>query len=163
MDKIQWFVWKCPPETRPHFFMFAHWNVMRERSINIFCVVVFNKIMGQRKAFHLFSCLYVVEDLMMVRHGNVFWKILGILLFKSAEGEHFYEGAFISIKQFNCQIFCTQSEHCFRRLYWQLSCSNVNFARRAFISTSFQPHWDLNVSVSEETLYVDVINRKNFT
>ena len=24
---------------------------------------------------------------------------------------------FISIKEFNCQIFCTESEHCFRRLY----------------------------------------------
>ena len=54
---------------------------------------------------------------MMVRHGNVFRKILGILLFKSFEGEHFYEGAFISIKEFNCQIFFTESEHCFRRLY----------------------------------------------
>ena len=76
---------------------------------------------------------------MMVRHGNVFRKILGILLFKSFEGYHFYEGAFISIKEFNCQIFCTQSEHCFRRLYQQLSCSNVNFARRALISTSLRP------------------------
>ena len=42
---------------------------------------------------------------MMVRHGNVFRKIRGILLFKSFEGEHFYEGAFISIKEFNCQYF----------------------------------------------------------
>ena len=33
VDKIQWFVWNCPPEPRLHFFMFAHWSVMRERSI----------------------------------------------------------------------------------------------------------------------------------
>ena len=33
VDKIQWFVWNCPPEPRPHFFMFAHWGVIRERSI----------------------------------------------------------------------------------------------------------------------------------
>ena len=77
---------------------------------------------------------------MMVRHRNVFRKILGILLVKSFEGYHFYEGTFISIKEFNRQIFCAQSEHCFRRLYLQLSCSNVNFARRALISTSLRPH-----------------------
>ena len=34
VDKIQWFVWNCPPEPRPHFFMLAHWSVMRERSIS---------------------------------------------------------------------------------------------------------------------------------
>ena len=33
VDKIQWFVWNCPPEPRPHFFVFVHWSVMRERSI----------------------------------------------------------------------------------------------------------------------------------
>ena len=33
VDKIQWFVWNCPPEPRPHFFMFAHRSVMRGRSI----------------------------------------------------------------------------------------------------------------------------------
>ena len=31
VDKIRWFVWNCPPEPRPHFFMFAHWSVMREK------------------------------------------------------------------------------------------------------------------------------------
>ena len=34
VDKIQWFVWNCPPEPRPHFFVFVHWSVMRERSID---------------------------------------------------------------------------------------------------------------------------------
>ena len=34
VDKIQWFVWNCPPKPRPHFFMFAHWRVMQKRSIN---------------------------------------------------------------------------------------------------------------------------------
>ena len=33
LDKKQWFVWNCPPEPRPHFFIFAHWSVMWERSI----------------------------------------------------------------------------------------------------------------------------------
>ena len=33
VDEIQWFVWNCPPEPRPYFFMFAHWSVIRERSI----------------------------------------------------------------------------------------------------------------------------------
>ena len=31
VDKIQWFGWNCPPEARPHFFMFTHWSVMREK------------------------------------------------------------------------------------------------------------------------------------
>ena len=35
VDKIQWFVWNRPPEPRPHFFMFAHWSVMRGRSISL--------------------------------------------------------------------------------------------------------------------------------
>ena len=34
VDKIPWFVWNCSPEPRPHFFMFAHWSVMRESSIS---------------------------------------------------------------------------------------------------------------------------------
>ena len=48
VDKIQWFVWNCPPEPRSHFFMFAHWSVMRERSIaaifwkNCFSVIKHN-------------------------------------------------------------------------------------------------------------------------
>ena len=33
VDKIQRFVWNCPPEPCPHFFMFAHWRVMQKRSI----------------------------------------------------------------------------------------------------------------------------------
>ena len=33
VDKIQWFVGNRPTEPRPHFFLFAHWSVMRERSI----------------------------------------------------------------------------------------------------------------------------------
>ena len=33
VDKIQWFVWNCPPEPRPHFLLFAYWSGMRERSI----------------------------------------------------------------------------------------------------------------------------------
>ena len=33
VDNIQWFIWNCPPKPRPRFFMFAHWSVMRERSI----------------------------------------------------------------------------------------------------------------------------------
>ena len=33
VDKIRWFVCNYPPEPRPHFFMFAHWSRMRERSI----------------------------------------------------------------------------------------------------------------------------------
>ena len=28
----------CPPEPRPHVFMFAHWSVMRERSIQALSV-----------------------------------------------------------------------------------------------------------------------------
>ena len=35
VDKIQWFTWNCRPEPRPHFLMFAHWSVMRERSIGV--------------------------------------------------------------------------------------------------------------------------------
>ena len=35
VDKIQWYVWNCPPEPRPHFFMFVHRSVMRERSIDV--------------------------------------------------------------------------------------------------------------------------------
>ena len=31
-NKIQWFLWNCPPEPCPHFFMFADWSVMWERS-----------------------------------------------------------------------------------------------------------------------------------
>ena len=37
VDKIHWFVWNCPPERQPHFFMLAHWSGMGERSIAIFC------------------------------------------------------------------------------------------------------------------------------
>ena len=33
METIQWFVWKCPSEPCPCFFMFAHWSVMWERSL----------------------------------------------------------------------------------------------------------------------------------
>ena len=33
VDKIQWFVWNCPPEPQPHFFMFAHCSGMWERSV----------------------------------------------------------------------------------------------------------------------------------
>ena len=33
MHKIQWFVWICPPESRPHFHVFAHWSRVWERSI----------------------------------------------------------------------------------------------------------------------------------
>ena len=33
VDKIQWFVWNCPPEPQPHFFMFAHWCGMWERFV----------------------------------------------------------------------------------------------------------------------------------
>ena len=36
VDKIQWFVWNCPTEPLPHFFVFAHWSVMRERSIQFY-------------------------------------------------------------------------------------------------------------------------------
>ena len=35
VNKIQWVIWNCPPEPRPHFFMFVHWTVMRERSIDV--------------------------------------------------------------------------------------------------------------------------------
>ena len=35
VDKIQWFAWNCRSEPRPHFLMFAHWSVMRERSIGV--------------------------------------------------------------------------------------------------------------------------------
>ena len=33
MDKIQWFVWKFPPEPQPHFFMFGYCSGMWERSV----------------------------------------------------------------------------------------------------------------------------------
>ena len=33
VDKIQWYIWNCPPKPRPHFFMLAHWSGMLERSI----------------------------------------------------------------------------------------------------------------------------------
>ena len=33
MDKIQWFVWNCPPESQPHFFMFDYWCGLWERSV----------------------------------------------------------------------------------------------------------------------------------
>ena len=33
VDIIQWFVWNCPLEPRPHFFMFAHCSEMWERSV----------------------------------------------------------------------------------------------------------------------------------
>ena len=33
MDKTQWFVWNCPPEPQPHFFMFGYWCGMWERSV----------------------------------------------------------------------------------------------------------------------------------
>ena len=33
VDKIQWFVWNCPPEPQPHFFMFGYWCGMWERSV----------------------------------------------------------------------------------------------------------------------------------
>ena len=32
VDKMQWFVWNCPPKPHPHFVMFAHWNVMWQKS-----------------------------------------------------------------------------------------------------------------------------------
>ena len=33
VDKIQWFVWNCPPEPQPHFSMFAHCSGMWKRSV----------------------------------------------------------------------------------------------------------------------------------
>ena len=33
VDKIQWFVWNCPPAPQPHFFMFDYWCGMWERSV----------------------------------------------------------------------------------------------------------------------------------
>ena len=36
VDRIQWFIWNCSPQPPPHFLMFAHWNVMWERSIKPF-------------------------------------------------------------------------------------------------------------------------------
>ena len=32
VDKLRWFVWTCPTEPHPHFFMFVYWSVIRERS-----------------------------------------------------------------------------------------------------------------------------------
>ena len=38
VDNIQWFVWNCPPEPQPHFFVFAHWSGMQERSVE--CIMM---------------------------------------------------------------------------------------------------------------------------
>ena len=32
MDKLLWFVWNCPSEPHPHFFIFVYRSVIRERS-----------------------------------------------------------------------------------------------------------------------------------
>ena len=45
--KIQWFVWNCPPEPHPHFFVFAQWSVMRERSIDL--DMVFDAILTSKQ------------------------------------------------------------------------------------------------------------------
>ena len=45
--KIQWFIWNCPPEPHPHFFMFAQWSVMRERSIDL--DMVFDAILTSKQ------------------------------------------------------------------------------------------------------------------
>ena len=90
-DKIQWFVWDCPPEPRPHFFMFAYWSRMRERCIEwlnydiwVNCTFFYRRKVGKklckqqitkaRSIINLFFCFPINEvQCMQGFQQKIFW------------------------------------------------------------------------------------------
>ena len=72
VDKIHWFVWNCPPERQPHFFMFAPWSGTPEGLLVSFVISYFvqpkcgfiSAQLGQlswlMRCFHLFRRAWVL-------------------------------------------------------------------------------------------------------
>ena len=70
VDKMWWFVQNCPPKPHPHFFIFAHWSIMRERSMDVYSVsslakaiysLVTRRLTGEQSCLvhaYLFEAIY---------------------------------------------------------------------------------------------------------
>ena len=125
VERMQWFAWNCPPEPRPHFFMFAHWSAMLERSISGIFIDKFLEVKFLCNVF--FTCRRTKILRVFRNNGNV-WKLARKC--KRWTSLNFY--AYVGLSYFASTLFTREKYQATVEIHPKAPYSALRFSWRIF-------------------------------